>query len=60
MDNFDYSSLKYIENIQGNYINLKNGGCMHCIDLNIQTQEDLELQDIEIGKILTIKRKGEK
>lgn len=61
MEEFDYSDLKYIKRVQGNYIFLKNGGSMHCIDLNIKTQEDLEMQDVEIGRLIDlIKKKEEK
>lgn len=61
MEKFDYSELKYIEKVQGNYISLKNGGSMHCIDLDIKTQEDLEMQDLEIGRLIDlIKKKKEK
>lgn len=59
----DYSNLKYIERIQGNYIFLKNEGVIHCHNLNIETQEDLEMEDLEVGRMIDIiknKQKGKK
>lgn len=57
---FDYSNLKYIKRIEGNYIFLKDKGAMHCNGLNIETQEDLEIQDKEIGIMLNFMKEKSK
>lgn len=60
MEEFDYSNLKHIAKINGNNILLKDGGYTHFIGNAIQTQEELELEDLEIDNFIKFIKKKNK